>query len=88
MAARTPPQGVRAARLSAAVDRACRASIEILAAAGALGRGRDAEYEAHRLRALLDGIAMQGLWQGGPPDAERMTDTLSRHLDELARPER
>lgn len=77
-----------AVRLSAAVDRACLASIEILAATGALGDGRDPEYEAHRLRALLDGIAMQGLWHGGPPETERMAGTLARHLDELARPER
>lgn len=70
--------------LSAAVDRACAAAIEILAAAGRLGQRRDPAYEARRLRALIDGIAMHGLWRGHPQAAEQMLETLGRHLDELA----
>lgn len=70
--------------LSAAVDRACGAAIEILAAAGQLGLGRDPEYEARRLRTLIDGIAMHGLWRGHPQAAAQMLETLGRHLDELA----
>ena len=75
-----------ATRLSAAVDRACRTAIEILAAAKQLGHGRDPDYEARRLRALLDGIAMHGLWHGKPEASTQMLDTLARHLDELSQP--
>jgi len=74
-----------AARLSAAVDRACRGAIGILAEAGEFGDGRDPEYEAQRLRALLDGIAMHGLWGGDPRGASGMLGMLARHLDELGR---
>lgn len=73
-----------AARLNAAVSRACRIAIEILTAVGQLDAGRDPEYEARRLRALLDGIAMQGLWSGDPHGSGQMLTTLARHLDELA----
>nr|WP_274606858.1 TetR family transcriptional regulator C-terminal domain-containing protein [Microbacterium esteraromaticum] len=72
--------------LSAAVDRACASAVDILSDAGQLGRGRDPEYEARRLRALIDGIAMHGLWRGHPQAATQMLDTLGRHLDELADP--
>ncbi|KHK96700.1 TetR family transcriptional regulator [Microbacterium mangrovi] len=73
--------------LSAAVDRACRSAIEILVHTGELSEDRDPEYEARRLRALLDGVAMHGLWGGNPQGATPAPDILSRHLDELARPE-
>lgn len=76
-----------AVRLNAAVSRACRIAIDILASAGQLDSGRDPDYEAQRLRALLDGIAMQGLWSGDPHGAGRMLGTLARHLDELAHAE-
>jgi AcrR family transcriptional regulator len=77
-----------AIRLSAAVDRGCRVAIEILANAGQLHSGRDPEYEAQRLRALLDGVAMHGLWSGDPQESSRMLGILARHLDELSHPER
>lgn len=48
---------------------------------------RDPHYEARRLRALLDGITMHGLWRGSPEDADQMLGTLSRHLDGLATPD-
>ncbi|MBT9257678.1 TetR family transcriptional regulator C-terminal domain-containing protein [Phycicoccus sp. KQZ13P-1] len=77
-----------AAMLNTSVDRACRSAIEILVTAGQFGKRRDPGYETRRLRALLDGIAMQGLWSGNPqvPPAQ-MLAMLARHLDELARPE-
>lgn len=75
-----------AVRLHAAVSGACRIAIDILAAAGQLGDGRDPDYEAQRLRALLDGIAMQGLWIGEPQGAGQMLSILARHLDELRGP--
>lgn len=75
-----------AVRLNAAVSRACRIAIDILASAGQLDSGRDPDQEAQRLRALLDGIAMQGLWSGDPQGAGQMLSTLARHLDELALP--
>lgn len=77
-----------AIKLSSAVDRACRLSIDVLADGGQLGPGRDPEYEARRLRALLDGVAMHELWRGSPNAPAPMLGTLARHLDELARPER
>lgn len=76
-----------AIRLDAAVDRACRLAIDILAEAGRLNPDRDPDHESRRLRALLDGIAMHGLWSGTPETSSEMLGTLTRHLDELAHPE-
>jgi AcrR family transcriptional regulator len=75
-----------ATRLSDAVGRACRAAVHILAETGQFHAERDPEYEAQRLRALLDGIAMHGLWSGELPESSRMPSLLARHLDELAGP--
>lgn len=75
-----------AMRLSEGVERACHAALQILAEAGQFHTERDLEYEAQRLRALLDGIAMHGLWSGELPDASPMLGMLARHLDELAGP--
>ncbi|WP_435299709.1 TetR/AcrR family transcriptional regulator [Timonella sp. A28] len=75
-----------AVRLNAAVSRGCRIAVDVLASAGQLDSGRDPDYEAQRLRALLDGIAMQGLWSGDPQGAGQLLSTLERHLDELALP--
>ncbi|WOH18994.1 TetR family transcriptional regulator C-terminal domain-containing protein [Paenarthrobacter sp. GOM3] len=75
-----------AVRLSEAVDRACHAALQILMEAGQFHQGRDPEYEAQRLRALLDGIAMNGLWSGELPAASPMLGMLARHLDKLAEP--
>lgn len=75
-----------AVRLNAAVSRACRIAIDILASSGRLDSERDPDHEARRLRALLDGIAVQGLWSGDPQGAGQMLSTLARHLDELALP--
>jgi len=75
-----------AIRLSAAVDRACEAAIRILNDGGQLHKGRDLEYEAQRLRALLDGIAMHGLWNGELPASDPMLNMLARHLDKLSAP--
>lgn len=75
-----------AIRLSEGVDRVCHVALRILAEAGQFHPSRDPEYEAQRLRALLDGIAMHGLWSGAPPEGGPMLRVLSRHLDELAGP--
>ncbi|WP_024819122.1 TetR/AcrR family transcriptional regulator [Arthrobacter sp. 31Y] len=75
-----------AVRLSDGVARASHAAIQILTEAGQFHRGRDPEYEAQRLRALLDGIAMNGLWSGELKTASPMLSMLARHLDELAEP--
>ncbi|KUM35013.1 TetR family transcriptional regulator C-terminal domain-containing protein [Arthrobacter sp. EpRS71] len=75
-----------AVRLSDGVGRACHAAVRILTEAGQFHRGRDPEYEAQRLRALLDGIAMNGLWSGELKAAGPMLSMLARHLDELAEP--
>lgn len=75
-----------ATRLSEAVDRACHAAVKILIQAGLFNEGRDPEYEALRLRALLDGIAMHGLWSGELPASSQMPCLLARHLDSLATP--
>ncbi|UXM92043.1 TetR/AcrR family transcriptional regulator [Paenarthrobacter sp. JL.01a] len=75
-----------AARLSDGVDRACNAAIQILIEADQFHRGRDAAYEAQRLRALLDGIAMHGLWGGELTEQGSMLRMLGRHLDELSGP--
>jgi len=71
-------------RLSDAVGRACRAAVQILSDAGQFGKERDPEYEAQRLRALLDGIAMHGLWSGELLESSQVLSMLGQHLDELA----
>lgn len=73
-----------ALRLDAAVGHACRAAIAILQDSGLIGRARDPEHEARRLHALLDGIALQGLWDGDAGISPATVDILFRHLDELA----
>ncbi|PRB38957.1 TetR family transcriptional regulator [Arthrobacter sp. MYb23] len=75
-----------AVRLSDGVARASHAAIQILTEAGQFHRGRDPEYEAQRLRALLDGIAMGGLWSGELPASSELPTVLARHLDQLAEP--
>lgn len=76
-----------AIRLSEGVDRVCHVALQLLAEAGQFNPGgRDPDYEAQRLRALLDGIAMHGLWSGELPEAGPMLRVLSRHLDELTGP--
>ncbi|SDQ25841.1 TetR/AcrR family transcriptional regulator [Leucobacter chromiiresistens] len=75
-----------AQRLHDGVDRACSAAIGILDDSGRLHAARQPAFEATRLRALLDGIAMQGLWRGDAAAPADALTTLSRHLDELALP--
>ncbi|GAA2185884.1 hypothetical protein GCM10009786_04160 [Leucobacter alluvii] len=75
-----------AQRLSAAVDRACVAAIGILVGARLFHAHRDAAFEARRLRALLDGVAMLGLWDGDAEAPQHALDTVTHHLDELALP--
>ncbi len=74
-------------RLNEAVERGCRIAIDVLAEAGEINSDRDPDYEAQRLRALLDGIAMQMLWRGDAVDSDHLPDTLTRHLDGLSRPD-
>lgn len=73
-----------AARLSAGVARACHIAIELLRVAGDLGENRDVESEAERLRALLDGLAMRGVWAGDGADPESTMRLLRAHLDDIA----
>ncbi|MDI2037028.1 TetR/AcrR family transcriptional regulator [Paenarthrobacter nitroguajacolicus] len=75
-----------AIRLSDGVARVCHIAVEVLTETGQFHQGRDPEYEAQRLRALLDGLAMQGLWSGELSEAGPILEMLTRHLDELARP--
>ncbi|MBK0421067.1 TetR family transcriptional regulator [Leucobacter sp. CSA2] len=75
-----------AERLSQGVQRACVAAITLLADAGELSADRDPSLEAERLRALLDGLAMRGVWANSAIDGEGLTRVLGAHLDELALP--
>lgn len=61
-------------------------AVELLAADGALGAGRDPARETDRLYALLDGLAMHGALMPDrcPPRHQRRV--LRAHLEELARP--
>ena len=73
------------AKLTEAVDRACHTAIDILVAEDQFASDRSPDYEAQRLHALLDGVAMRWLWSGTPDDSSQMLPVLKRHLDELAR---
>lgn len=75
-----------AARLSEAVGRACELGIATLAESGDLHISRDVAFEALRLRAVLDGLAMQAVWSGQSSPPASLRDVLVGHLDELATP--
>ena len=75
-----------AVRLNEAITQVCAAAINQLAELGQLGHGRDPDYEIERLHALLDGLAMRGLWTGNTPSAGKLTRVLDQHLNELAEP--
>lgn len=73
-------------RLNRAVLDACRIVIGILAESEQLAPDRNPDSEAHRLHALLDGLAMHGLWDGGTDAGRRALDILDQHLGELGAP--
>ncbi len=73
-------------RLNRAVLDACRIVIGILAESEQLAPDRNPDNEAHRLHALLDGLAMHGLWDGGTDAGRRALDILDQHLGELGAP--
>nr|WP_236778986.1 TetR family transcriptional regulator C-terminal domain-containing protein [Agromyces seonyuensis] len=75
-----------AAELHAAVARACRFAIETLRDAGRFAESRNADDEAARLHALVDGLAIQGLWNPTGLDPRNVSIVLDAHLDELQRP--
>jgi AcrR family transcriptional regulator len=83
--AHTDP-GLRAIRDRTDTDtrQAIQAAVDLLAADGALGSGRDRDREADRLYALIDGLAMHGalMSERYPPD--QLSDVLTGHLAELA----
>ncbi|RZQ61235.1 TetR/AcrR family transcriptional regulator [Amycolatopsis suaedae] len=56
-----------------------------LAEAGLVPSTVDVEFEADRLHALLDGLAVHGVTRPERMTAERMTAVITRHLDELCR---
>lgn len=75
-----------AERLNAGVQRACLGAIGLLSDAGELGAHRDPLAESERLNALLDGLAMRGMWSNSEVDSPGILRVLRAHLDELARP--
>jgi AcrR family transcriptional regulator len=69
--------------LSQDVHRACTAAVAELARCDALAAGSDAALEAERLHALLDGLALQLLWEPRANAAGYASLILTRHLDSL-----
>ncbi len=72
-------------RLNDAVGQACRACLGILDSAGALGSGRDVNVETDRLHALIDGVALQLVWDVAAGAPDRAAGILARHLDDISR---
>lgn len=62
---------------------ACRNLVGTLTEAGELRAGLDAELEAERLFALLDGLAVHAAMRPELHPPPRLTAVISRHLDEL-----
>lgn len=70
-------------QLSDGVRRVCVLALDELARSGAARAMTDAEAEADRLHALLDGLALQLLWSREPDEAARVAAVLDRHLATL-----
>ncbi len=70
-------------QLSDGVRRVCVLALGELARSGAARAMTDAEAEADRLHALLDGLALQLLWSREPDEAARVAAVLDRHLATL-----
>lgn len=66
--------------LSDGVRYVCAAAIAELVRSGAASGAVDAEFEADRLHALLDGLALHLLWRTDADDGARAQDVLERHL--------
>lgn len=70
-------------QLSDGVRRVCVLALGELARSGAMRALPDADAEADRLHALLDGLALQLLWSREPDEAARVAAVLDRHLATL-----
>lgn len=70
--------GVR--ELSDGVRDVCAAALEECGRAGMRREGLDLDFEADRLHALLDGLALHLLWRPAPGAAERARGLLERHF--------
>lgn len=73
--------------LSDGVRYVCAAAIAELARSGAVSGALDEQFEAHRLHALLDGLALHLLWRTDADDGARAQAILEKHLRSLG-PER
>lgn len=58
-------------------------AVRALAGEGELAAHRDAEFEAARLRALIDGLTIQALTRPESMPPERMSAVLAAHLEDL-----
>ena len=72
-----------ARRLNDGVGRICERAIDVLADAGALRLGRDRAYEAERLHALVDGLAIQHTRDPTARSAEQVLALVELHLNGL-----
>ncbi|WP_423918899.1 TetR/AcrR family transcriptional regulator [Frigoribacterium sp. 2-23] len=82
--ARTDENLARSARrLNDGVGRICEHAIDVMERAGAFRPDRDRTYEADRLHALVDGLAIQHTWDATARPAEQVLALVERHLDGL-----
>ncbi len=72
------------AQTHAQVRALCRQAVEMLHAHGEARPTLDVPYEAERLHALIDGLAMHATVDPETTTPERQVEILSRHLDALA----
>ncbi|GAA1485367.1 TetR/AcrR family transcriptional regulator [Brachybacterium fresconis] len=85
MAARANPELIPLREeAQAALRRSCRNLIGALDNGSDLAPGADLELEARRLHALLDGLAMHLVFEGGDGDPDGARRLLRAHLDSLA----
>ncbi|KPG82343.1 TetR/AcrR family transcriptional regulator [Frigoribacterium sp. RIT-PI-h] len=72
-----------ARRLNDGVGRICERAIHIMAEAGTLRPDLDRTFEADRLHALVDGLAIQHTWDPSTRSAEQVLALVELHLDGL-----
>lgn len=86
LALANPQLLVLSRRLHEGVEKACAAAIAALQEYGRFSNTRNTRYEVQRLHALIDGLAMRGIWSGQAPSPQQLLNILRYHLDELASP--
>lgn len=72
-------------RLNLAVRTAVQDFVDLMADNGLLGRGRDREFEAERLHALIDGLSVQTMYDRSMMSPTAIRRIVRAHLADMGR---